>query len=89
MSENLEDILRRSTRAGRLNHLSIAHRIDGTWEAAYRGTSHADHRIACHADPVAAMISALTGKAAPTKAKRSSPKPKAKTKPTSVLDDML
>lgn len=59
---DLETAIRNSLKAGRLNHISLAVKWDGTWEAAYRGTSTEDHRIATHSDPTSALLMALTGR---------------------------
>ena len=77
----LETAIRTAARSGRLNHLSLAF-MNGKWSASYRGVSDPDKRIVDHADPVAAMVAALTGK-------RPVAPPKAKTKPVDDEDDLL
>ena len=62
---DLETALRSAARSGRLNHLSLAVKWSGGWEAAYRGVANEDHRMVAHSDPVAALIGALTGRKVP------------------------
>ena len=65
MSQDLESILRSAAKSGRLNHLTLAAKWDGGWEAGYRGVATDDHRIVTHSDPVAALTGALTGRKQP------------------------
>ena len=65
MSQDLESIIRSAAKSGRLNHLTLAAKWDGGWEAGYRGVATDDHRIAAHSDPVAALLGALTGRKQP------------------------
>lgn len=62
MSTDLESILRSAAKSGRLNHLTLAAKWDGGWEAGYRGVATDDHRIVAHSDPVVALTGALTGR---------------------------
>lgn len=66
MTKPLENLLRAAARSGNLNHLSIGYSGPGLWTVAYRGVSHADHRMVEGPDVVDAIIDALTGsKSAP------------------------
>lgn len=75
MSTDLEAAIRNAVKQGRLNHISLAIKWDGTWEAGYRGVATDDHRIVAHSDPVGALIGALTGRKPPD-----TPKPARKKK---------
>ena len=81
MSQDLESIIRSAAESGRLNHITLAAKWGGGWEAGYRGVATGDYRTVSHKDPVAALIGALTGKKQPD-----APKPK-KVKAPSVSDD--
>lgn len=70
----LEDTLRELSKAGRLNHLSIAW-TDAGWDVSYRGAAHADHRHSLHDDVVCAIRQALTGKPGDAPPKRAARKP--------------
>ena len=70
MTKPLEDLLRAAAKSGNLNHISVAYRDNGMWQAAYRGTLHADHRMVEGPDVVDCLIDALTGRKSAPDGKR-------------------
>lgn len=90
---DLETTLRTMARNGRLNHVSVGF-INGKWSGAYRGVEDRDGRIFEAADPVAALIGALTGrKIAPATEAKNAPVAATKTvvatKPKQEDEDLL
>lgn len=90
--KSLEEAIRDAASRGELNHLSLAHTARG-WEVAYRDVKN--YRLRVHADPVCALLEALTGKAGPTpirQRRRGSAKPAptpTPAKPADDFDDLL
>lgn len=62
MSKPLEDVIRELAASGKLNHFSFGHHHTDGFQASYRGVDNDDVRFVTHADPVCAVIEALTGK---------------------------
>lgn len=83
---DIETALRKAAKAGRLNHVSLAATWDGKFEAGYRGITSEQHRTVKHADPVAALIGALTGR---TPTKTTSPKATVDEPKTDDNEDLL
>ena len=85
---DLSDLIRRSAKAGKLNHLSVAF-TNGMWETYYRGVDDKDKRIARHKDVVCSMVEALTGKKADAPKEVLPPKEKPAAKPAPKVHDPL
>jgi len=85
---DLSDLIRRSAKAGKLNHLSVAF-SGGMWETYYRGVDDKDKRTTRHKDVVCSMVEALTGKKVEAPKDVVQPKEKPAAKPAPKAHDPL